>query len=139
MTKRTAALRKESLAARPALTAERAALITDFYRENDGKFSVPVMRAQSFLHLCRHKRLWIGSGELIVGERGPKPKLVPTFPELTCHSVEDLEILNSRPKTHYDVDAECLRVYRKTVIPYWRGSPRRVYSVGGKSGGSLPK
>jgi len=50
---------------------------------------------------------------------------VPTFPELTCHSVEDLEILNSRPKTHYDVDAETIRVYREKIIPYWRGRSMR--------------
>ena len=52
-------------------------------------------------------------------------KAVPTFPELTCHSVEDLEILNSRPLTHYDVDEECIRVYRERVIPYWRGRSMR--------------
>jgi formate C-acetyltransferase len=60
-----------------------------------------------------------------VGERGPAPKLVPTFPELTCHSVEDLEILNSRPKTWYRVDAECIRLYREKIIPYWRGRSMR--------------
>ena len=54
------------------------------------------MRARAFLHLCEHKTLYIGEDELIVGERGPRPKACPTFPELTCHSVEDLEILNSR-------------------------------------------
>ena len=83
------------------------------------------MRAKSFLHLCQHKTIYIGDGELIVGERGPAPKAVPTFPELTCHSVEDLEILNSRPKTWYRVDDECIRLYREKVIPYWRGRSMR--------------
>jgi formate C-acetyltransferase len=32
-----------------------------------------------------------------------------------------LRILDSRPKTNYRVDAECLRVYAEKVIPYWRG------------------
>ncbi|HNQ90923.1 MAG TPA: glycyl radical protein [Verrucomicrobiota bacterium] len=125
MTKRTERLRRESLDARPALTAERARHITEFYRANEGRYSVPVMRARAFLHLCEQKTIWIGEGELIVGERGPRPKAVPTFPELTCHSLEDLEILNARPKTHYDVDAECLRIYRDEVIPYWRGRSMR--------------
>lgn len=125
MTNRTATLRQESLDARPAITAERAVLITDFYQANDGKYSAPVMRAKAFHHICEHKQLWVGADELIVGERGPRPKVVPTFPELTCHSVEDLEILNSRPKTHYDVDAECIRLYREKVIPYWRGRSMR--------------
>ena len=99
MNARTATLRRQSLDTPPSLTAERAVLLTDFYQANAGLFSVPVLRARSFLHLCQHKALYLGAGELIVGERGPAPKAVPTFPELTCHSVEDLKILNSRPKT----------------------------------------
>ena len=125
MTGRTAKLRQQSLDAHPQLSAERALLITEFYQNNAGLYSVPVMRAQSFLHLCRYKTICIGDGELIVGERGPAAKGVPTFPELTCHSVEDLEILNSRPKTWYRVDDECIRLYGGKVIPYWHGRSLR--------------
>ncbi len=125
MNQRTARLREESLNAKPSITAERASLMTDFYLANEGKFPVPVMRAKAYYHLCEHKAAYIGEGELIVGERGPRPKVVPTYPELTCHSVEDLEILNSRPKTSYAVDQECIRIYREKVIPYWRGRSMR--------------
>ena len=59
------------------------------------------------------------------GERGPSPKAVPTYPELTCHSLDDLRILDSRPKTHYDVDDECLQIYENEIIPYWRGLSMR--------------
>ena len=121
MTGRTAKLRQQSLDAYPRLSPERALLLTEFYQNHAGLYSVPVMRAKSFYHLCQHKTLYLGDGELIVGERGPAPKAVPTFPELTCHSVEDLEILNSRPKTWYRVDDECIRLYREKIIPYWRG------------------
>jgi formate C-acetyltransferase len=44
---------------------------------------------------------------------------------LTCHSLEDLKILNSRPKTWYRVDDECLKLYAETIIPYWRGRSMR--------------
>ena len=125
MNDRTAKLRQESLDAPPRISAERAVLLTEFYQANAGLFSVPVMRSKSFLHLCRHKTIYLGAGELIVGERGPAPKLVPTFPELTCHSVEDLRILNSRPKTWYRVDDEAIRLYEEKVIPYWRGRSLR--------------
>ena len=125
MNARTAQVRRESLAAVPRISAERAVLLTEFYQANAGLFSVPVMRAQSYLHLCRHKTIYIGAGELIVGERGPAPKVVPTFPELTCHSVEDLQILNSRPKTWYRVEDDTLRAYAEKVIPYWRGRSLR--------------
>ena len=121
MTPRTAHLRQESLDARPSLTAERADLLTDFYLANEGKHSVPVMRARSFHYLCQHKTIYLGDDELIVGERGPRPKHVPTYPELTCHSLEDLRILNSRPKTSYAVSEECRTTYEEKIIPYWRG------------------
>jgi len=125
MNDRSAKLRQQSLETPPSISAERAVLITEFYQANAGLFSVPVMRAGSFLHLCQHKTLYIGAGELIVGERGPAPKAVPTFPELTCHSVEDLRILDSRPKTWYRVDDETLRLYAEKIIPYWRGRSLR--------------
>ncbi|QXE92240.1 glycyl radical protein [Geomonas subterranea] len=119
MNARTQRLRQESLTAEPAISAERALLLTEFYRENEGRWSVPVMRANSFLYLCEKKTIYIGEGELVVGERGPAPKLVSTYPELTCHSVEDLRILNSRELTSYRVDDACLKAYQETVIPYW--------------------
>ncbi len=125
MNARTAKLRQESLDAVPALSCERAELITAFYREHLGRYSVPVMRAKAFQHLCEHKTLWIGEGELIVGERGPRPKAVPTYPELTCHSAEDLRILDARPMTRYKVDGEMIARYEAEIIPYWHGRSQR--------------
>lgn len=125
MNDRTSQLRRQSLDAPPSISGERARLITEFYQANNGRYSVPVMRARAFHHLCREKTLHLGADELIVGERGPRPKAVPTFPELTCHSVEDLKILNSRPKTWYRVDEETVRLYEEKVIPYWRGRSMR--------------
>ncbi|HXK11793.1 MAG TPA: trans-4-hydroxy-L-proline dehydratase [Vicinamibacteria bacterium] len=125
MNPRTEALRRRSLDARPEISAERAILLTRFYLENDGRFSVPVMRALSFLDLCRKKTIHVGEQELVVGERGPAPKAVPTFPELTCHSLEDLRILDSRPKTSYTVASAVLEAYEGEVVPYWRGRSLR--------------
>ncbi len=125
MTNRTAKLREQSLGTSPSISGERARLMTEFYQANEGRYSAPVMRARAFLHLCQHKTIYIGEGELIVGERGPSPKAVPTFPELTCHSLEDLRILNSRPKTWYRVDVETIKLYAEKIIPYWRGRSMR--------------
>ncbi len=125
MNSRIARLRQASLDAAPTLSPERASLMTDFYQAHAGRFSPPVMRGQSFYHLCQQKTIYLGEEELIVGERGPRPKAVPTYPELTCHSMDDLRILDSRPKTSYAADAECLRVYQEKVIPYWRGRSMR--------------
>jgi len=118
-------LRRESFETEPSISIERALLETAFYRENYGKYSLPVLRAMVFKDLCEKKTLWLGDGELIVGERGPRPKCVPTFPELTCHSAEDLRVLNSRPMTRYHVSEEDIAAYEREVIPYWTGRSMR--------------
>lgn len=125
MNDRTSRLRQASLDAVPTISAERALLLTEFYRENLGRHSTPVLRARAYAHLCEHKTIWIGDEELIVGERGPAPKQVPTYPELTCHSLADLRILDTRPLTWYRVPGECLEAYERTVIPFWQGRSLR--------------
>ena len=85
MNERIARLRNESFETYPSISIERARLTTDFYRANEGKYPVPVMRALNFKNLCEQKTLYIGKDELIVGERGPAPKAVSTFPELSLN------------------------------------------------------
>ena len=125
MKERVNKLRKASLETTPSISAERARLVTEFYRENLGKYSTPVLRALSFKHLWEKQTIYIGSDELIVGERGPAPKVVPTFPELTCHSIDDLEALDSRPMTRYAVSEKTISCYRDEIIPYWQGRTMR--------------
>jgi formate C-acetyltransferase len=125
MNERIRRLRQQSVEAAPSLSIERALLVTQFYKEHSGKHSTPVLRALNFDHLCRRKAIYIGPNELIVGERGPRPKCVPTFPELTCHSAKDLRILNSRPMTRYTISEEDIRTYEREVIPYWQGRSMR--------------
>jgi len=125
MNERIQRLRQESFETPVTLDHERAEIVTDFYRENIGKYSTPVMRAMAFKDLCAKKTIYIGKDELIVGERGPGPKCVSTYPELTCHSLEDLDILDSRDKNPYKVSGECRKVYKEKVIPFWRGRTMR--------------
>jgi len=125
MNQRITRLREESFKTKPAISAERARLLTGFYRENEGKYSIPILRALAFRHLCENKTIYIGEGELIVGERGPAPKQVPTYPELTCHTTEDLQILGQREKVSYRADPETIGVYEEEVIPYWQGRTMR--------------
>ena len=75
--------------------------------------------------IAKKKIIYIGEGELIVGERGPKPKSVPTFPELTCHSIEDFHVLNTRDMQRYTISQEDINIYQKEVIPYWAGKTQR--------------
>lgn len=125
MNERIKRLRKLSFEAEPSLSIERALIETKFYKENYGKYPIPVLRALNFLEICKQKTIYIGDGELIVGERGPKPKAVSTFPELTCHSVEDLHVLNTRELQRYTISQEDIDTYEREVIPYWKGRTQR--------------
>ncbi|MCB9283281.1 MAG: glycyl radical protein [Lewinellaceae bacterium] len=124
-TSRIQRLRRLSVETQPSLSIERALIETAFYKENEGKYAVPEMRARAFYEICKKKTIFIGDDELIVGERGPRPKAVPTFPELTCHSVEDLEVLNSREQQRYTINREDIDTYAREVIPYWQGRTQR--------------
>lgn len=125
MNDRIKRLRKETFDAEPSLSIERALIETRFYKENYGKYPIPILRAMNFYEICKHKTIYIGKDELIVGERGPKPKCVPTFPELTCHSVEDLHVLNTRELQRYTISQEDIDAYEREVIPYWKGRTQR--------------
>ena len=125
MNKRIQKLRKQSFEAEPTLSIERALIETEFYKKNYGKYSIPVLRSLNFMEICKKKSIYLGEGELIVGERGPKPKAVPTFPELTCHSVEDLHVLNTRDLQRYTISREDIDIYEKEVIPFWEGKTIR--------------
>ena len=120
MNNRVRKLRQDSLGTKPRISTERAELMTDFY-ERSSEPASPIRRALAFKHLLEHKAIYIGDGELIVGERGPGPKLTPTYPELCCHSLKDLQILNDRKKISFAVDDQTRKVYKDRIIPFWQG------------------
>lgn len=125
MNERIKRLHKQSVETEPTLTIERALIETAFYKENYGKMPNCILRARNFYEICKKKTIYIGRDELIVGERGPVPKAVPTFPELTCHTVEDLHTLNTRDLQPYRISQEDIDRYEQEVIPYWEGRTQR--------------
>ncbi len=126
MNERIRKLREQSLRAKPSISPERAKLITEFYKSDAARrVSSPIQRALAFKHLLEKKAICLNEGELIVGERGPAPKATPTYPEVTAHSLKDLRILNSRKKTSFAVDEKTKELYKKEIIPFWRGKSIR--------------
>ncbi len=124
MNERVTLLRQLSLETEAYISSERAELMTEFYR-TAGNSSVPVQRALAFKYMLEQKEICINEGELIVGERGPAPKATYTYPELCCHSLEDLDILNSRPKISFKVSSQVREAYEKRIIPHWEGRSMR--------------
>ncbi len=126
MTERVKKLREQSLNAVNTMSHERAVLVTEFYKSPRAQqVSVPEQRALCFEYIMMNKTLCINDGELIVGERGPEPKATPTYPEVSLHSLKDLEMLHTREKVSFKVSEETRRVYEKEIIPFWTGRTNR--------------
>ncbi|MCW4051836.1 MAG: glycyl radical protein [Candidatus Bathyarchaeota archaeon] len=126
MSKRVRRLRDESVNSKPYISTGRAELLTNFYQSDVADtVSTPVARALAFRYLLQHKTICITEGELIVGERGSGAKATPTYPELCCHTVKDLEVLNSRKITPFLVSKEAKEIYRSRIIPFWKGKTMR--------------
>ncbi|MDA3944984.1 MAG: glycyl radical protein [Bacteroidetes bacterium] len=125
MDKRIAKLRENSLLAIPTISAERALLITEYFTANPFSHAVAVQRAEAFKYLLDNKHICIQENELIVGERGPAPKATPTYPEISLHSLEDLELLDQREKVSFKVDQSVKNAYQDKIIPFWQGLSQR--------------
>ena len=126
MNSRIKQLRAKTMAGEVTISHERANLVTSFYKIHDSRVeSIPVQRALCLKYVLENKKICINDNELIVGERGPEPKAVPTYPEICLHSLEDLEILNSRPKVAYKVSKKTKEIYKQKIIPFWKGKTIR--------------
>jgi pyruvate formate-lyase/glycerol dehydratase family glycyl radical enzyme len=126
LSERVQRLREQSVTTKPYICTERAELLTDFYQSGGAdNVSTPVARALAFKHILENKTIVINDGELIVGERGSAPRATPTYPELCSHTLEDLDIANSRERTPFLVSDETRATYRDEIIPFWIGRTMR--------------
>ena len=121
MNERIQKLRDISVNTPVHIDLERAKIETDFYKENDGKYSIPVMRAMVLKEYFSKKTLYFGDGELIVGEKGKDPQASPTFPELCCHSEEDMIVMSDRKLVSFHTTVEDRELQKKEIIPFWEG------------------
>lgn len=126
MNERVQKLRKQSLENEPQISIERSKLLTEVYREYEGKVSIPVLRALAFKHMMQNKKICINEGELIVGERGERPLSTPTYPELCCHTLEDFQLIHQREKISFKVDENARRIQQEEIIPYWKKRSMRT-------------
>ena len=130
-TPRTKRLRRESETTRPRITLERALIETRVYAEHEGKVPPPVLRGLFFRQLMAERTLWLGDDELIVGEKGDAPQAAPTFPELCCHTLEDLDNMAHRERVCFDVTDDDRRVQAEVIIPFWseRATMTKMYAA----------
>lgn len=121
MNERIQRLREQSVTTPVHIDLERAKIETDFYKENDGKYSVPVMRAMTLKEYFSKKTLYFGDDELILGEKGKNPQASPTFPELCCHSEEDMKVMSERKLVSFHTTEEDRELQAAEIIPFWKG------------------
>lgn len=120
MNERIKNLRKISTQTPAHIDMERARLFTKAYEQYEGSVSIPELRALALKHYFSNKTLYIGEGELIVGEKGDGPQATPTFPELCCHTIEDLHVMNDRDLINFQVKEEDYKLQEESMIPYWK-------------------
>ena len=104
MNERVQALRELSVTTQPHIDMERAKSETATYKKYD---------------YFATKTLYIGDGELIVGEKGDSPHGAPTFPELCCHTLEDMHVMNDRKLISFSVKEEDYGYQEREIIPFW--------------------
>lgn len=120
-TDRTKRLREESVTTQPYLSLERALLTTAFYRENFGKYEMPVLRALNFKNYMEKRTLYLGRDELIVGEKSEGPQATPTYPEICAHTAEDMRIMNAREYIRFKVTDAQIETQEREILPFWQG------------------
>ena len=125
MNERIQKLREQSVNTPVHIDLERALIETEFYEKNDGKYSIPVMRGMFLKEYFSRKTLYLGEGELIVGEKGCDPQASPTFPELCCHSEEDMVVMSERKLVSFHTTDEDRKNQKEKVIPFWQGRTMR--------------
>ncbi len=119
MNERIKKLRKQSVETTAHIFMERAALMTEAYQKYEGSVSIPELRALSMKEIFSRKTITIEDGELIVGDKGAGPQSTPTFPELCCHTAEDMRVMNDRDLICFKVTEEDIAYQEKNIIPYW--------------------
>lgn len=122
---RTKKLRKESVDTKPYISIERAKLITEAYKKYEGSVETPILRALAFKYYMENRSLCINEGELIVGEKGCSAQGAPTYPELCCHTMDDLEIMDKRDKISFKVSDDVRKIQKYEIIPFWENRQLR--------------
>ncbi len=128
MNERIAKLRTQTLEAKPTISAERARLITEFYKRPETRRPVGADAARPGFQAHHGERRPSSSttASSSSASAGPAPKATPTYPEVCIHSLQDLRI-PQRP------EEDRLRVRRrdaprstpKEIIPFWQGRSQR--------------
>lgn len=93
--KRVEELRSFLLSQPPTICAERAAIVTEVYRECEGEH-VLIKRAKALERVLQNMSIFILDNELLVGNQASTPRSAPVFPEFSIDWL--IDELDGHPK-----------------------------------------
>lgn len=114
-------LKKRVLETRPEIDLENARLLTEAFKEAEGKPLV-VKKALAFRKQCMEKTVTIWDDELIVGCSGSKIRGGILCAD-TCWSVldDELDTISTRPYDPFYLRPEDKKAFEEEIRPYWKG------------------
>ena len=127
---RIQALRKAVVPAPPLrmhrLSAARARLVTESYRETEGEHPA-IRRAKAIAHVFRHIPIPLPEGQLLLGTPAAELCAVEVQPEMMAWRLDAEAFL--KPHDDYYLSDEDAEVFAREVIPYWLGRGRGDYAL----------
>lgn len=112
----------------PAICTERAVLITESYKETEDQPPL-LRRAKALQKILENMSIYIGDGELIVGNQASKPRSAPIFPEFSYDWIEEeLQTLNTRQADHFDITDD-QKASLKDIFSYWKGKTTKEHAL----------
>ena len=120
MNDRLERLKDAILSAEPRLCVERARIYTRVYRENE---SLPIARrrALALRTTFEESSIYIGEGELVVGNTASRAKSAAIFPEYSVNWIlKELDGIDNRPAESYGATEETKAEIRE-LCSWWKG------------------
>jgi len=121
------------------VSMEQAQIITRVFKNTEGEPRA-IRRAKSFFACCIEIPIYIDPLELIVGNRTPGRRAGVVFPEAGIKWLdEELENLPFREQDKFNVRKEDIVIFRKEILPYWKGKSLEDTIKRGKEGKEIKR
>jgi formate C-acetyltransferase len=117
---RLEALKHELFFVTPALSSERARLITESYKETKD-LPMIIRRAKALEHILEKRTIFVRPGELFVGAMSSKSRGSEWYPEYSLDIEPELDEVSERAMDRHIVSEETKREL-KQVFEYWRNN-----------------
>ncbi|HEY43828.1 MAG TPA: glycyl radical protein [Anaerolineae bacterium] len=118
--KRVAKVREDLMRLTPMICPERAAIITEAYKETEG-LPMILRRAKALNRILSEMSIYIEDDQLIVGNQASRGRAAPIFPEYSIEwIIEELDTFDKRPGDVFAISNRT-KESLKSIHAYWKG------------------